>query len=73
VSEKSLSTVASSGKMNNHNQACKFICLMCDISTSAYLSCLSVPFGTEKMIVSVSRLLVDRISSETRLSMRSRW
>jgi hypothetical protein len=42
-------------------QACKFVCLMSDISLSSCLSFL----GLEKVIVWIGGLSVDRISSET--------
>jgi hypothetical protein len=45
-------------------QACKFVCLMSDISLSPCLSCLSFLL-IEKVIVCIDGLSVDRISSET--------
>jgi hypothetical protein len=48
----------------NLEQACKFVCLMSDISLSPCLSCLSF-LGLEKVIGEIDGLSVDRISSET--------
>jgi hypothetical protein len=47
-----------------HEQACKFVSLMSDISFPRCLSCLSL-LRFEKMIRSFDRLSADRIFSET--------
>jgi hypothetical protein len=49
---------------HGHDQVCKFVCLMSDMSFSPSLSCLSF-LRFEKVIVWIDRLSVDRISSET--------
>jgi hypothetical protein len=48
-----------------HDQACKLVCLMSDMSLSPCLSCLSF-LGFERVILWIGGLSVDRISSETR-------
>jgi hypothetical protein len=48
----------------DRDQACKFVCLMSDMSLSPCLSCLSL-LGLEKAIGWIGRLSVDRISSES--------
>jgi hypothetical protein len=48
----------------NRDRACKFVCLISDISLSPCFSCLSFS-GVEKLIAEIGGLSVDRISSET--------
>jgi hypothetical protein len=51
-------------EVKSREQACKFVCLMSDMSLSPCLSCLSF-VSLETVIAWIGRLSVDQISSES--------